>query len=111
MIIPAYVLVSIIAVKDMTMKKFLATLLCCTTLGIPLAHGQQPAQKQAHPPQTVILKKGATLPAASRGASVKPSEYKKHKLRAPGKGQKWVKIKGTYVLINNGNGRIDDIGR
>ena len=97
------------------MKKFLAALLCCATLGVPLAYGQQPAgmqqHKQQHAQQPIVLKQGAMLPPASRGTAVRKSEYKHHKLRTPGKGQKWVKVRGTYVLINSANGKIAAIGR
>ncbi|MGV8939347.1 MAG: RcnB family protein [Allorhizobium sp.] len=93
------------------MKKFLAALLCCATLGVPLAYGQQPASKQPHSNKTLILKRGAMLPPESRGTTVRQNEYKKHKLRTPGKGQKWVKIKGSFVLIESANGKITAVGR
>lgn len=48
----------------------------------------------------VVFRKGHKLDSSHSGQRVAASDYGKHHLRKPPKGEVWVKVDGRYVLIN-----------
>ncbi|GAK70951.1 RcnB family protein [Agrobacterium rubi] len=101
------------------MKKFLSILLAATVLTAPLAaqaqsrHDDRPGHRMERSVTTkkVIIKKhrwdrGQRLSAAERRHMVDRRDYRRHNLREPGRGQRWVRVDNQYLLINAVNGII-----
>ncbi|XUY28047.1 RcnB family protein [Agrobacterium sp. rho-8.1] len=100
------------------MKKFLSVLLAATVLAAPMAQAQsryddRPGHRMERSVTTkkVIIKKhrwdrGQRLSAAERRHMVDRRDYRRHSLREPGRGQRWVRIDNQYLLINAANGII-----
>ncbi len=100
------------------MKKFLSILLAATVLAAPMAqaqsrHDDRPSHRMERTVTTkkVIIKKhrwdrGQRLSAAERRHMVDRRDYRRHSLREPGRGQRWVRVNNQYLLINAANGII-----
>lgn len=102
------------------MKKFFSILLAATVLAAPLAAQAQSRHDDRHGHRTmertvttkkVIIKKhrwdrGQRLAAKDRRHFVDRGDYRRHNLREPGRGQRWVRVDNQYLLINAVNGLI-----
>jgi Ni/Co efflux regulator RcnB len=102
------------------MKKFFSILLAATVLAAPLAaqaqsrHDDRPSHRTMERTVTtkkVIIKKhrwdrGQRLAAKDRRHFVDRRDYRRHNLREPGRGQRWVRVDNQYLLINAVNGLI-----
>lgn len=101
------------------MKKLLSILLAATVLAAPMAqaqsrHDDRPdnrTMERTVTNKTVIIKKhrwdrGQRLAAKDRRHIVDRRDYRRHNLREPGRGQRWVRIDNQYLLINAANGLI-----
>ncbi|MGV1869391.1 RcnB family protein [Agrobacterium rosae] len=101
------------------MKKFFSILLAATVLAAPMAqaqsrHDDRPGHRTMERSVTtkkVIIKKhrwdrGQRLSAAERRHVIDRRDYRRHSLREPGRGQRWVRVDNQYLLINVANGII-----
>ncbi|MCO5092099.1 RcnB family protein [Bosea sp. (in: a-proteobacteria)] len=66
-------------------------------------------QKHMAPQKAPVMKKhrwarGHALPSQYRRSYV--SDYRRHHLRAPGPGQRWVRVDNQFILINSITGMI-----
>ncbi|MDH7786189.1 Ni/Co efflux regulator RcnB [Ochrobactrum sp. 19YEA23] len=93
-------------------KKILLAAVALSFIGAPLAQARdnQPQRKPAvhqsqakKQPAKKGWSKGQRL-SGSRHSEVK--DYKRYGLRAPGRGQQWVKVDNQYLLITAATGLI-----
>jgi Ni/Co efflux regulator RcnB len=73
-------------------------------------HDRHPSNDAPHPPSHSVQhgpRKGERLPQNQRGARV--SDYGRHGLRKPGKGNEWRKVDDRYVLMTIATGIVVDI--
>jgi len=102
------------------MKKFLSLLMAATVLAAPMAAQAQSRQDDRHGHRTiersvttkkVIIKKhrwdrGQRLSAKERRYFVDRRDYRRHNLREPRRGERWVRVDNQYLLINAVSGLI-----
>lgn len=100
------------------MKKLFSLLIAATVLAAPVAqaqsrHDDRPGHRVERTVTTkkVIIKKhrwdrGQRLSAAERRQMIDRRDYRRHSLREPGRGQRWVRVNNQYLLINTSNGLI-----
>ncbi|MCI9865583.1 MULTISPECIES: RcnB family protein [Rhizobium/Agrobacterium group] len=100
------------------MKKLFSILIAATVLAAPVAqaqsrHDDRPGHRVERTVTTkkVIIKKhrwdrGQRLSAAERRQMIDRRDYRRHSLREPGRGQRWVRVNNQYLLINTSNGLI-----
>lgn len=102
------------------MKKFVTVFLAATILAAPLAqaqsrydhgHDRRGVHERTVTTKKVIIKKhrwdrGQRLAAKDRRHFVDRRDYRRHNLREPGRGQRWVRVDNQYLLINAVNGLI-----
>ncbi|KIP99127.1 membrane protein [Agrobacterium tumefaciens] len=100
------------------MKKLFSILIAATILAAPVAqaqsrHDDRPGHRVERTVTTkkVIIKKhrwdrGQRLSAAERRQMIDRRDYRRHSLREPGRGQRWVRVNNQYLLINTSNGLI-----
>lgn len=100
------------------MKKLFSILIAATVLAAPVAqaqsrHDDRPGHRVERTVTTkkVIIKKhrwdrGQRLSAAERRHMIDRRDYRRHSLREPGRGQRWVRVNNQYLLINTSNGLI-----
>jgi Ni/Co efflux regulator RcnB len=100
------------------MKKLFSLLIAATVLAAPVAqaqsrHDDRPGHRVERTVTTkkVIVKKhrwdrGQRLSAAERRQMIDRRDYRRHSLREPGRGQRWVRVNNQYLLINTSNGLI-----
>lgn len=66
---------------------------------------QSSSKQKKAPKPSQDWKVGHKVPSGYRGKAYQV-DYKKHRLSAPKKGQKWLKINGEYVLVKSSNHQI-----
>lgn len=98
------------------MKRLIISIIGATLLIAPMAQAQQqrpaqqPHQKQSQQNKVQQqvkknqFKKGGKLSSPGKHSEFK--DYRKQGLRAPGKGQRWVRVEGQYLLIAVATGAI-----
>lgn len=96
------------------MKRLIISTVAATLLVAPMAQAQQqrPAQQSQQGQQKKVerpikknqFRKGGKLSSPGRHAEIK--DYRKQGLRAPGKGQRWVRVDGQSLLIAVATGAI-----
>ena len=67
------------------------------------AHGNKPERQQPD------FRKGRPLPQQYRGAGYQVNDWKKHGLKAPPSGHRWMNVNGDYVLIAIATGVIASV--
>ncbi|MCW1876810.1 RcnB family protein [Erwinia sp. INIA-01] len=67
------------------------------------AHGNKPERQQPD------FRKGRPLPQQYRGAGYQVNDWKKHGLKAPPSGHRWMNVNGNYVLIAIATGVIASV--
>lgn len=74
---------------------------------------QQASHQQAHgnkqERQQPDFRKGRPLPQQYRGAGYQVNDWKKHGLKAPPSGHRWMNVNGNYVLIAIATGVIASV--
>ncbi|MES5096879.1 RcnB family protein [Agrobacterium sp. BA1120] len=102
------------------MKKFFSVLLAATVLTAPLAaqaqsrhddRGRHVTVERTITKKKVIVKKhrwdrGQRLAARDRHHFVDRRDYRRHNLREPRRGERWVRVDNQYLLINAVSGLI-----
>ena len=102
------------------MKKFFAVLLAASVLAAPMAYAKDPQPMKQRVQQTekhvtvekrVVVtkktwKKGRTVSRAERRNIVNARDFGRYRLAAPRRGQQWVRIDNTYLLISAATGVI-----
>lgn len=101
------------------MKKFLSVLLAATVLAAPMAQAQ--SRHDDRPGRHVTIEKtitkkkvvrnhrwdrGQRLSAQERRHIVDRRDYRRHNLREPRRGERWVRVDNQYLLINAVSGLI-----
>lgn len=94
------------------MKRLIISSLAASLLLVSVAQAQQqssPSQERQQrrveqPVKKNQWKRGGKLPSSRHHAEFK--DYRKHGLQAPGKGQRWVRVDGQYLLIAVATGAI-----
>ena len=102
------------------MKKFLSVLLAATVLAAPMAqaqgrHDDRPG-RHVTVEKTITKKKvtvnkhrwdrGQRLSAKDRRHFIDRRDYRRHNLREPRRGERWVRVDNQYLLINAVSGLI-----
>ncbi|MBK0031993.1 RcnB family protein [Erwinia sp. S43] len=72
------------------------------------ANGGQP-QRENNARQQPDFRKGRPLPQQYRGAGYQVNDWKKHGLKAPPSGHRWMNVNGNYVLIAIATGVIASV--
>ncbi|WP_320199931.1 RcnB family protein [Agrobacterium sp. rho-13.3] len=103
------------------MKKLFSVLLAATVLAAPLAAQAQSryddrpnrhvTMEKTITKQKVIVKKhrwdrGQRLSTKERRNFIDRRDYRRHNLREPGRGERWVRVDNQYLLINAVSGLI-----
>ena len=117
------------------MKKFVITLLAATVLAAPIAQAQEwrhgpdrgrhverhvekridkRVDKRVHVDKKVVVHKhrwvrGHRMTPAERRRMAEIRDYRRYKLSAPPRGQRWVKVDNDYLLVGIATGVIAGI--
>ena len=106
------------------MKKFFAVLLAATVLAAPLAQARDDHRgpdRSRHTERHVTIEKkkvvvtkhrwnkGHRMSAAERRRMAEVRDYRRYKLSAPPRGQRWVKVDNDFLLVGITSGVIASI--
>lgn len=101
------------------MKKFISILLAATVLAAPMAqaqsrhddrHGHRTIERTVTTKKVIVKKhrwdRGQRLSARDRRHFIDRRDYRRHNLREPRRGERWVRVDNQYLLINAVSGLI-----
>lgn len=103
------------------MKKFLSVLIAATVLAAPLAQAQSRHEyrhddrrrvttERTIEKKTIIKKhrweRGQRVSAAQRRHFIDQRDYRRYKLSAPKRDQRWIRVDNQFLLINAATGLI-----
>jgi Ni/Co efflux regulator RcnB len=120
-------ILSCVQYEETTMKKFIIAMLAATVLVAPIASTAQaqdwrkgpehhrPAGKHVviEKKKVVVTKKrwvrGHRMSAAERRHMAEVRDYRRYRLSAPPRGQRWVKVDNDFLLVGITSGVIASI--